>query len=51
MISGCIDGLVQDSDNSSVLAVELPQSCSKPCYEVSMEDVMMSQWFRVGSSL
>ena len=27
---GCIDGLVQDCSNSSVLAMELVQSCTKP---------------------
>ena len=31
-----VDGLVQDCDNSSALAMELPQSCTKPsmyCYQ------------------
>ena len=26
----CVDGLVQDCGNSSALALELPQSCTKP---------------------
>ena len=36
--SGNIDGLAQDSSNSNALAIELPQSCTKPSICMNMID-------------